>query len=114
MCFYFTKKNKDGKDSSWFMCLMRGMFFFFREGHKVFFDHLAELQVPLLIFSAGVGDVLEEVIRQNDVFHPNVHVISNYMDFDHTVSFTPPGSRCMKYRKDLPPTFVEGNYQNKK
>ncbi|CAK6956654.1 -methylguanosine phosphate-specific 5'-nucleotidase-like isoform X2 [Scomber scombrus] len=54
------------------------------EGHNVFFDRLAELQVPLLIFSAGVGDVLEEVIRQNDVFHPNVHVISNYMDFDHT------------------------------
>uniref|UniRef100_A0A3Q4HXB0 5'-nucleotidase, cytosolic IIIB n=1 Tax=Neolamprologus brichardi TaxID=32507 RepID=A0A3Q4HXB0_NEOBR len=56
-----------------------------REGYKVFFDHLAEHQVPLLILSAGVGDVLEEVIRQNHVFHPNVHIISNYMDFDHTV-----------------------------
>lgn len=55
-----------------------------RDGHKVFFDCLAEQHVPLLIFSAGVGDVLEEVIRQNDVFHPNVHIISNYMDFDQT------------------------------
>ncbi|KAM7381588.1 hypothetical protein PAMA_012430 [Pampus argenteus] len=55
-----------------------------REGHKVFFDCLAAHQVPLLIFSAGVGDVLEEVIQQNHVFHPNVHIISNYMDFDHT------------------------------
>lgn len=55
-----------------------------REGYKVFFDHLAEHQVPLLIFSAGIGDVLEEVIRQNHVFHPNVNIISNYMDFDHT------------------------------
>lgn len=36
-----------------------------------------------MIFSAGVGDVLEELIRQNHVFHPNVHIISNYMDFDH-------------------------------
>lgn len=54
----------------------------------MFFDHLAEHQVPLLILSAGVGDVLEEVIRQNHVFHPNVHIISNYMDFDHTVSVT--------------------------
>lgn len=53
-----------------------------REGYKGFFDHLQEQQVPLLIFSAGVGDILEEVIRQNQVFHPNVHVISNYMDFD--------------------------------
>lgn len=55
-----------------------------RDGYKMFFDHLAEHQVPLLIFSAGIGDVLEEVIRQNHVFHPNVHIISNYMDFDHT------------------------------
>ncbi|KAM9837205.1 7-methylguanosine phosphate-specific 5'-nucleotidase-like [Aulostomus maculatus] len=53
-----------------------------RDGHKVFFDCLAEHQIPLLIFSAGVGDVLEELIRQNRVFHPNVHIISNYMDFD--------------------------------
>ncbi|XP_039645346.1 7-methylguanosine phosphate-specific 5'-nucleotidase-like isoform X3 [Perca fluviatilis] len=55
-----------------------------REGYKVFFDRLTEQQVPLLIFSAGVGDVLEEVIRQNHVFLPNVHIISNYMDFDQT------------------------------
>ncbi|CAL1600298.1 unnamed protein product [Knipowitschia caucasica] len=53
-----------------------------REGYREFFDLLSELQVPLLIFSAGIGDVLEEVIRQNNVFHPNVNVISNYMDFD--------------------------------
>ncbi|KAF7652611.1 hypothetical protein LDENG_00094560 [Lucifuga dentata] len=51
-----------------------------RDGYKVFFDH----QVCLLIFSAGIGDILEEVIRQNHVFHPNIHVISNYMDFDNT------------------------------
>ncbi|XP_064177920.1 7-methylguanosine phosphate-specific 5'-nucleotidase-like isoform X4 [Anguilla rostrata] len=53
-----------------------------REGYKEFFDQLQEHNVPLLIFSAGVGDVLEEVIRQNDIFHSNVRVFSNYMDFD--------------------------------
>ncbi|TNN47218.1 7-methylguanosine phosphate-specific 5'-nucleotidase [Liparis tanakae] len=55
-----------------------------RDGYKLFFDRLTEERVPLLIFSAGVGDVLEEVIRQNHVFSPNVHIISNYMDFDQT------------------------------
>lgn len=59
---------------------------FHRDGYKVFFDHLEEQQVPLLIFSAGIGDVLEEVIQQNHVFHPNIHIISNYMDFDQAVS----------------------------
>ncbi|XP_049615457.1 7-methylguanosine phosphate-specific 5'-nucleotidase-like isoform X1 [Syngnathus scovelli] len=54
-----------------------------RDGYQVFFDHLAHRNVPLLIFSGGVGDVLEEVIRQHGVFHPNIHIIANYMDFDH-------------------------------
>ncbi|KAM3859948.1 7-methylguanosine phosphate-specific 5'-nucleotidase-like [Diretmus argenteus] len=54
-----------------------------REGYRGFFDRLAEQQVPLLIFSAGIGDILEEVVRQNHVFRPNVHIISNYMDFNH-------------------------------
>lgn len=65
---------------------------FHRDGYKVFFDHLEEQQVPLLIFSAGVGDVLEEVIQQNSVFHPNIRIISNYMDFDQAVSCTALGS----------------------
>lgn len=55
-----------------------------REGYQLFFDHLYEHSIPLLIFSAGIGDVLEEVIRQAGVFHPNVNVFSNYMDFDET------------------------------
>lgn len=53
-----------------------------RDHYKLFFDHLHEHSIPLLIFSAGIGDILEEVIRQNGVFHSNVKVFSNYMDFD--------------------------------
>ncbi|KAM7371614.1 hypothetical protein PAMP_008832 [Pampus punctatissimus] len=55
-----------------------------REGYQLFFDHLYEHSIPLLIFSAGIGDILEEVIRQAGVFHPNVKVFSNYMDFDES------------------------------
>ncbi|KAK9535355.1 hypothetical protein VZT92_007739 [Zoarces viviparus] len=55
-----------------------------RDGYQLLFDHLYEHKIPLLIFSAGIGDILEEVIRQAGVFHPNVKVISNYMDFDES------------------------------
>lgn len=46
------------------------------------FDQLHKYNVPLFIFSAGVGDVLEEIIRQANVFYSNINVVSNYMDFD--------------------------------
>ncbi|XP_075941745.1 cytosolic 5'-nucleotidase 3-like isoform X1 [Anarhichas minor] len=55
-----------------------------RDGYQLLFDHLYEHSIPLLIFSAGIGDILEEVIRQTGVFHPNVKVFSNYMDFDES------------------------------
>ncbi|XP_024897380.1 7-methylguanosine phosphate-specific 5'-nucleotidase isoform X4 [Pteropus alecto] len=53
-----------------------------REGYKMFFNTLYQNSIPLFIFSAGIGDILEEIIRQKQVFHPNIHVVSNYMDFD--------------------------------
>lgn len=55
-----------------------------RDGFNIFFDQLHQSRVPLFIFSAGVGDVLEEIIRQAGMFHPNINVVSNYMDFDNS------------------------------
>ncbi|XP_067397417.1 7-methylguanosine phosphate-specific 5'-nucleotidase isoform X2 [Emydura macquarii macquarii] len=53
-----------------------------RDGVNTFLDQLHQSNIPLFIFSAGVGDILEEVLRQAKVFHPNINVVSNYMDFD--------------------------------
>ncbi|XP_069317446.1 cytosolic 5'-nucleotidase 3A isoform X1 [Eulemur rufifrons] len=53
-----------------------------KEGYENFFDKLQQHSIPVFIFSAGIGDVLEEVIRQAGVYHPNVKVVSNFMDFD--------------------------------
>ncbi|XP_027726324.1 7-methylguanosine phosphate-specific 5'-nucleotidase [Vombatus ursinus] len=55
-----------------------------REGFETFFNTLYQSNIPLLIFSAGIGDILEEIIRQMNVFHPNIHVVSNYMEFDES------------------------------
>ncbi|XP_044532852.1 7-methylguanosine phosphate-specific 5'-nucleotidase [Gracilinanus agilis] len=55
-----------------------------RDGFETFFNTLYQSNVPLLIFSAGIGDILEEMIRQMNVFHPNIHVVSNYMDFNES------------------------------
>ncbi|KAG0614157.1 hypothetical protein M758_6G155200 [Ceratodon purpureus] len=55
----------------------------FRDGITQFFETLDEDGVPLLIFSAGLADIIEEVLRQklHRVF-PNIRVVSNRMEFD--------------------------------
>ncbi|CAL9706229.1 unnamed protein product [Knipowitschia caucasica] len=53
-----------------------------RDGYEQFFSRLHQHNVPVFIFSAGLGDVLEEILRQAGVYLPNVKVLSNFMDFD--------------------------------
>lgn len=57
--------------------------------------------MPVFIFSAGLGDVLEEIIRQAGVYHSNVKVVSNFMDFDDNVSA---GSSLSAQLLSPPPT----------
>ena len=47
--------------------------------------------IPILVFSAGVGDVIDEALLAHNLTQENVNVISNYMTFDSNgklVAFT--------------------------
>lgn len=63
----------------------------FREGVVELFELLEEKDVPILIFSAGLADIIEEVLRQK--LHrsfKNIRIVSNRMVFDdngHLLSF---------------------------
>eukprot|EP00639_Heterosigma_akashiwo_P005900 CAMPEP_0194563678 /NCGR_PEP_ID=MMETSP0292-20121207/3639_1 /TAXON_ID=39354 /ORGANISM="Heterosigma akashiwo, Strain CCMP2393" /LENGTH=306 /DNA_ID=CAMNT_0039412659 /DNA_START=120 /DNA_END=1036 /DNA_ORIENTATION=- len=66
-----------------------------RAGCVDLFDWAEGRGVPVLLFSAGLGDVLTEVLAQNlnKPLPSHVHVISNTMEFDATgklVGFPPP------------------------
>ncbi|RHY45939.1 hypothetical protein DYB34_010790, partial [Aphanomyces astaci] len=59
----------------------------FRDGFQPLFASLAKANVPTLIFSAGLADVIQAVMNKNwgaSFWTPNVHVISNVMEFDPT------------------------------
>ncbi|CAK8698404.1 unnamed protein product [Clavelina lepadiformis] len=53
-----------------------------KDGCSELFNTLHKHSVPLLVFSAGLGDVIEEVIRQKSHFHPNMKTVSNFMKFN--------------------------------
>ena len=50
----------------------------FEEFHKILFEN----NVPLLIFSAGQGDLIQEFFIKNDFMTTNVHLISNFYKFN--------------------------------
>ncbi|KAM5550623.1 hypothetical protein ABKV19_027128 [Rosa sericea] len=63
----------------------------FREGVVELFEFLEKRDIPVLIFSAGLADIIEEVLRQKvHRLFKNVKIVSNRMVFDdngHLVSF---------------------------
>ncbi|XP_060530323.1 7-methylguanosine phosphate-specific 5'-nucleotidase [Cylas formicarius] len=53
-----------------------------RDGTKELFDDLAMENVPILVFSAGCGDVVATILQQGGVYLPNVKVVSNFLNYD--------------------------------
>uniref|UniRef100_A0A5K4FBW1 5'-nucleotidase n=1 Tax=Schistosoma mansoni TaxID=6183 RepID=A0A5K4FBW1_SCHMA len=47
-----------------------------------FVNKLAQLSIPLVIFSGGIGNVIETVLTSSGVSLENVRVVSNFMDFN--------------------------------
>ncbi|PAA59068.1 hypothetical protein BOX15_Mlig031742g1 [Macrostomum lignano] len=50
-----------------------------RDGWHQFFDRLEELGIPCLIFSAGIGDIIQEILVHFDIRGKLIRVVSNFM-----------------------------------
>lgn len=64
-----------------------------RDGIQEVFDLIHENEVPMLLFSAGIADIIEEVLRQQAKPPSQAHIVSNKMIFDEEgklIDFTTP------------------------
>ncbi|CAG5078434.1 Similar to cN-IIIB: 7-methylguanosine phosphate-specific 5'-nucleotidase (Drosophila melanogaster) [Cotesia congregata] len=52
-----------------------------RDRTKELIDRLNAAKVPVLVFSAGLGDVVEAILKLHDVFLNNVKVVSNFLNY---------------------------------
>lgn len=55
----------------------------FRDGFKKFFSYLHNNNVPVIILSAGIGNVIYEILKLNNCLYDNVHIISNFIEFEN-------------------------------
>lgn len=53
-----------------------------REGIHEFLDLLNKESIPLLIFSSGIGNIIEGYLKKENLLTPNIHILSNTFDFD--------------------------------
>ena len=50
------------------------------------FTLLRDREVPVLVFSAGMGDILVRVLDRYSLRHDNVKIVSNFFKYDDKVS----------------------------
>ncbi|KAI4503201.1 hypothetical protein M0802_001423 [Mischocyttarus mexicanus] len=53
-----------------------------RDGTKELMEKLNEANIPVLVFSAGLGDAVEAVLKCHDVLLNNVKIISNFLKYN--------------------------------
>ncbi|KAL6265418.1 hypothetical protein P5V15_002214 [Pogonomyrmex californicus] len=53
-----------------------------RDGTEELFEKLYNKKVPIIIFSAGLGDIVEAILRYHNALFDNVKVISNFLKYN--------------------------------
>lgn len=54
----------------------------FRSGAKEFLYNMYKNNIPVIILSAGIGNVIEQFLQKNNCYYNNMNIISNFISFD--------------------------------
>lgn len=55
----------------------------YRAGAKEFLKKMKELDVPVIIISAGIGNVIEEFLKNEKDYSKNIKIVSNFIIFEN-------------------------------
>lgn len=54
----------------------------FRKGAKEFIQKAHKQNIPIIILSAGIGNVIQKFLEDSNCYYDNMHIISNFIEFD--------------------------------
>lgn len=99
------QKMQEWWEANWKLMLEHGMHFSvvkkvardksiqLRDKTDLFFKTLNERKIPLLIFSSGLGDIIKEFLKVQNLFNENVHLVANefiFNDAGEVIGFSKP------------------------
>ncbi|ORX60083.1 cytosolic 5'-nucleotidase 3-like protein [Piromyces finnis] len=94
--------EKIHKDDITTMCRENSVVF--RPGIKDVFQTCRDKEIPFLVFSAGVQNVIQESLVQSDLLYENMKVVSNTMSFNEETGI------CDKFVGQLYHVFNKNNF----
>ena len=57
----------------------------YRNGAKEFLKKTNRYNIPVIIISAGIGNIIEEFLKLENDYYPNIKIISNFIEFENGV-----------------------------
>lgn len=57
----------------------------YRIGAKDFLKKMNEFNVPVIIISAGIGNVIEEFFKRENDIYDNISIVSNFVEFENGI-----------------------------
>jgi len=67
---------------SWFPKMVAESNCELRDGAILLLNALNEAKIPVLVMSAGLGDLIEAILSHYGVLHSNTNLVSNFLEFD--------------------------------
>lgn len=74
------------KESDYRDILIDSNLMYFRSGAKEFIEFLHKNNIPLIIISAGIGNIIENFLKINNCLYDNIHIISNKIIFNDGIA----------------------------
>lgn len=53
----------------------------FRPGVKQFLEKMYQKKIPVIIISAGIGNFIKSFLINNNCYHNNIYIVSNFIEF---------------------------------
>jgi len=86
MVKWYEEANKalqrSGVNKDWFSKMVMESNCELRDDTNLLFNLLTSNNVPILVLSAGCGDLVKAIMSHFEVDHPSVNVVSNFLEFD--------------------------------
>ena len=86
-----------------------------RDGAKEFFRKMYENNIPVIIISSSIKNVIEEYLKQNHAFYDNIHIYANNLDMNgkkenDVTNVTPYNKNEIEFSEELKKNIKDKKY----
>ena len=86
-----------------------------RDGAKEFFKKMYENNIPVIIISSSIKNVIEEYLKQNHAFYDNIHIYANNLDMNgkkenDVTNVTPYNKNEIEFSEELKENIQDKKY----